>query len=280
MFLNPWDGLCGLQQIEAVPKKILHPFETAPEDHNSFSDYSLKDYLTKIRNPDTPHPSDIVLDATDQLLLSDVVARLERLSDVIGYGNFAVLGFDDAIQFASAQQKVGSFSRNELDFLEMIYSRDASDYGFYGSKQVTRLTQTISTHDIEKIPSTGNYLFKGDAVKKYKQIKTILGEEAVLTSGIRGIVKQFYLFLHKARRHDGNLSLASRSLAPPGYSYHARGDFDIGQRGMGGANFSERFTGTSVFKKLTERGFVEYRYKRDNLLGVRYEPWHIKLEKG
>ncbi|MCK5517135.1 MAG: D-alanyl-D-alanine carboxypeptidase family protein, partial [Desulfobulbaceae bacterium] len=75
----------------------------------------------------------------------------------------------------------------------------------------------------------------------------------------------------------GNLSLASRSLAPPGYSYHATGDFDVGQKGFGGGNFSEEFTTTPVFKRLARRGLVEYRYKRDNMLGVRYEPWHIKL---
>ena len=93
-------------------------------------------------------------------------------------------------------------------------------------------------------------------------------------------MKQFYLFLSKAMRFDGNLSLASRSLAPPGYSYHATGDFDVGQKGFGGGNFDESFITTSVFKELTKLGYVEYRYGRDNLLGVRYEPWHIKLGVG
>lgn len=214
------------------------------------------------------------------MLLGSVVDRLERLCNTIGYANFAILGFDDAVRFSANHSTVGAFTRQDLDFLEMIYSRDASDYGFYGARQIVSLTQTIMPRDVEKIPGTGNFLFKGDAIRKYRQIKSYLGEEAILTSGIRGLVKQFYLYLHKAKRHDGNLSLASRSLAPPGYSYHATGDFDIGQRGLGGANFSERFTATPVFRKLTERGFVEYRYDKDNMLGVRYEPWHIKLGLG
>ena len=69
-----------------------------------------------------------------------------------------------------------------------------------------------------------------------------------LTSGIRGVVKQFLLYLDKADNNHGNLSLASRSLAPPGYSYHGIADFDVGQIGYGILNFTGRFTTTEVFK--------------------------------
>ena len=86
------------------------------------------------------------------------------------------------------------------------------------------------------------------------------------------------LFLNKVVRSNGNLSLASRSLAPPGYSYHGIGDFDVGQIGLGSDNFTERFTTTSVYKRLNEQGYVKIRYPLDNLLGVRFEPWHIKVE--
>ena len=94
------------------------------------------------------------------------------------------------------------------------------------------------------------------------------------------IVKQFVLFLAKAYRNNGNLSLASRSLAPPGYSYHGVGDFDIGQAGYGAANFTDRFTETNVFRSLSRLGYVDLRYEKDNRLGVRFEPWHIKAVPG
>jgi LAS superfamily LD-carboxypeptidase LdcB len=99
----------------------------------------------------------------------------------------------------------------------------------------------------------------------------------VLTSGVRSIVKQLYLFMRKAERADGNLSLASRSLAPPGYSFHAIGDFDVGKRGLGGANFTQAFARTDVYRRLVDLGFVEMRYPQQNLLGVRFEPWHIRV---
>ncbi len=240
-------------------------------------DDRIKDYLVKIRNPDSHHKDDIVLGSYLKRLLNSVVRRFQRLCETVGHGNFAILGFDDAIRFAKKYPTVGKFSRAELDFLEMIYMRNANDYGFFGKKQVAELSQTIDKRSVYKVPASGNYLYKGESLEKYEKIKTILGDEMLLTSGIRGLIKQFYLFLYKASRHDGNLSLASRSLAPPGYSYHATGDFDIGQLGLGEDNFSERFTATPVFKVLAEQGFVEYRYQRDNLLGVRYEPWHVKL---
>jgi len=241
------------------------------------SDDKIKDYLTKIRHPDIPHPDDVCLSDNNQVLLAQVVARLQRLYKYIGYGNFGVVGFDEAVRFARDYSAVGRFTVEELDFLEMIYYRNANDYGFYGDKKVVALTQVINKKDIYKVPYNGNYLFKGASLTKYRGIKRDLGEEALLTSGIRGLIKQFYLFLNKVEGHGGNLSLASRSIAPPGYSYHAIGDFDIGQMGFGKNNFSEKFIGTPVFRKLAAQGYVEYRYQRDNMLGVRYEPWHIKL---
>lgn len=241
------------------------------------SDERLKDYLSKVRNPDSFHQDDIILDDMEQQILSMVVQRLARLSQNVGIGHFSTLGFDEALAVARKQSVVGSFTKAELDFLEMIFNRDARDYGFFGTKQVTALVQDIEESGTIKIPQSGNYLYKGESLEKYNLIKKDLGEDLILTSGIRGIVKQFQLFLGKAQRHGGNLSLASRSLAPPGYSYHATGDFDIGQKGLGEGNFSELFTTTPVYKRLAEQGFVDYRYWRDNMLGVRYEPWHIKL---
>lgn len=273
--MAPLPGLASIQFIRAGKKKEIADSETPEPLH--VGDELIKDYLTKIRNPDRYHPQDIVLSNNEEKLLGEVVSRLKRLSATIGYGNFAVVTFDEARLYARNYASIGDFSRAELDFLEMIYSRDASDYGFYGEKQITQLTQSIKTREIYKVPHSGNYLYRGESLRKFEAITQDLGQEVVLTSGIRGVVKQFYLFLRKADRHGGNLSLASRSLAPPGYSYHATGDFDIGQRGLGEFNFTEQFTSTHVFRRLADQGVIRYRYDRDNMLGVRYEPWHVKL---
>ena len=111
----------------------------------------------------------------------------------------------------------------------------------------------------------------------WKEIKSALSSDVILTSGVRGVVKQFHLFLMKASSNGGNLSLASRSLAPPGYSFHGISDFDVGQRKYGKSNFTSRFTETPVFSKLSKLGYLTLRYPRENLLGVRYEPWHVKV---
>ena len=71
--------------------------------------------------------------------------------------------------------------------------------------------------------------------------------------------------------------MASRSLAPPGYSFHGVGDFDVGKKGYGIHNFTERFTQTNVYKNLTDLGYIKFRYERDNNFGVRFEPWHIEV---
>lgn len=279
----PLDISAAVRLISTENKKIITESNTPAVfsepivSAQKISDDKVKDYLVKIRHPDTPHPEDVYLNGKDKILLTQVVSRLRRLCRNIGYGNFGMVGFDQALAFARNYLVVGRFTADEIEFLEMIYYRNANDYGFFGDKRVVALTQVIDKKDIHKVPYSGNYLFKGASLDKYREIKRDLGEEALLTSGIRGLIKQFYLYLNKVERHGGNLSLASRSLAPPGYSYHATGDFDIGQMGFGKNNFSEKFIGTPVFIKLAAQGYVEYRYRRDNMLGVRYEPWHVKL---
>ena len=113
--------------------------------------------------------------------------------------------------------------------------------------------------------------------KLYTKIKNEIGDNLVLTSGVRSVVKQMHLFLSKASKYEGNLSLASRSLAPPGYSFHGIGDFDVGHIKLGARNFTDAFAETDEFKKLIDLGYIDIRYPKDNKLGVRFEPWHIKV---
>lgn len=267
----PSSPTVGLPQLVPTPQVKETPLTIV------MGDKDIKDYLTKIRHPNTPHASDIVLTDQQKTLLKNVVHRFERVRAYIGHGHFCVLGFEEAYSLAGRISRIGAFTDAERRFLEEVFWRNAADYGFYGEKQLFKLDEKIAKKDIYKVPYTGNYLFRGEPIVKYNQIKADLGKDLVLTSGVRGLAKQFYLFLSKAYRYHGNLSLASRSLAPPGYSYHGTGDFDVGQKGLGGMNFSADFVQTKIYSELTERGYVRYRYNKDNLLGVRYEPWHIKV---
>lgn len=279
--LAPLESLARPLQLTATRKKIYHKLpdktESLPKEPHHFDDAHIKDYLSKIRHPNQPHPADMVLSPTEFELLKSVVKRFTRVRATVGHGRFCVIGYDRALKVAQSYSKVGQFTKAELDFLEEIFYRDANIYGFHGKRQIEHLTKNLNNKEVYKVPYTGNYLFKGESLHKYEKLKQQIGDELVLTSGIRGVTKQFFLFLNKAYRYQGNLSLASRSLAPPGYSYHATGDFDVGQKGFGGGNFSVKFTSTPVYHQLTDQGYVEYRYTRDNMLGVRYEPWHIKL---
>lgn len=243
-------------------------------------DLHIRDYLSKVRNYDQPHPDDTLLNQRDIRLLNACFNRLQRLCRLVGYGNFNLLSFDDAIQYGKQYPQVGEFSPAELSFMEYLFYADAAVYGFYGKKPVTHLTDRVKAAAVEKIPHSGNFLFRGEPVETWQTIRRTLGEDVVLTSGVRSVMKQFYLFLRKAHENGGNLSLASRSLAPPGYSFHGVGDFDVGKRGWGEANFTGRFTKTDVFRKLEDMGYLTLRYPQDNLLGVRFEPWHVKVTMG
>ncbi len=224
------------------------------------------------------HPLvDIVLSSDDNKTLQTVLERFARVQATVGHGNFCLLGFDDSLRIARGYQRVGTFSSRELAFLDKLFHMDAQDYGFKGQKLFKDITNTINLRKVNKIPGTGNYLYKGSSFKLYQRLAHDIGNQLVLTAGIRGIPKQFYLFLKKAAQSQGNLSVAAHSLAPPGYSYHGVGDFDVGQVGYGAANFTEKFSHTKIYRNMTQLDYVIFRYPRNNQLGVRFEPWHIQV---
>jgi D-alanyl-D-alanine carboxypeptidase-like protein len=241
-------------------------------------DKQLLEYLEKMRLFNKAHPEDIFIAKADLPVLNASVRRLLRLQQAVGYGRYHLLDVDEAFQIGRNDPKVGEFPIAEVEFLEMIFYADAARYGFLGPKSLRKMTDRIPTLEVVKIPGSGNYLYKGVPLATYEKIRRDVGERAVLTSGVRGVMKQFLLFLRKAYENDGNLSLASRSFAPPGFSFHGISDFDLGQLNFGPDNFTERFTNTDVFRRLRDLEYVDLRYPKDNLVGVRFEPWHIKIK--
>jgi D-alanyl-D-alanine carboxypeptidase len=220
---------------------------------------------------------DILLPKEDWPTLVTLLARFSRIQATVGFGNFCLLGFDDSLLVARNYTKIGAFTPTELTFIEKLFHTDARTYGFHGKKTSPGLSDTITGSTIQKIPGTGNHLFKGVPQQVYNRISHDIGDQVVLTAGIRNMAKQFYLFLGKVKKLKGNLSLASQTIAPPGYSYHGIGDFDVGQVGFGSANFTTRFSSTSVYKKMTQLDYIRFRYPRNNRLGVQFEPWHIQV---
>ena len=239
----------------------------------------IKDYLHKMRNFNEPHKDDIMVGNAEYRIFKSVVTRLRSLENYAGHAKFQLMGLDEGVKMARYSSAVGEFFSEELNFLEMLFYAEASRYGFFGQKPLNAITVRIKDGDVFKVPHTGNYIYKGKPLETYWKIKKQLGEQVILTSGLRGVMKQFLLFSNKAYENDGNLSLASRSLAPPGYSYHGIGDFDVGQVGFGSDNFTERFTTTGVYRSLCDLGYLDLRYPQDNLLGVRFEPWHVRMNE-
>lgn len=210
-------------------------------------------------------------------VFKSVQKKLNCVRRYVGYGNFNIIDFDGALKMAGRSPKVDRFSKKELDFIEELFYEDANRYGFYGRKTCKNLTDTINKKEVVKIPHTGHYLFRGKPEIIYEQLKKDIGDSIILTSGVRSIVKQMSLYFNKIDRCNGNIALASHSIAPPCYSYHSIGDFDVGKKGWGYANFTARFARTEEFWKLMRLHYVCMRYNINNKDGVRFEPWHVKI---
>lgn len=276
------DFLKGVGAVILSAGTVPEVFAEEDEDPNFWEDAPnedrhIRDYLFKMRHFDDHHPDDLFLHPSELELLKSSLARLKRLQRTVGHGNFYLLNFDEALKIARNYTRVGRFMEPEITFLEKIFYADSESYGFLGEKPFKNLTDRVKRQSVVKIRRTGNYLYKGLPLETYQQIRDDIGDQVVLTSGVRSVIKQFMLFLNKAHESKGNLSMASRSLAPPGYSYHGIGDFDVGQVGLGADNFTEKFADTDVFKKLKDLGYIQFRYQDGNLLGVRFEPWHISV---
>lgn len=220
---------------------------------------------------------EIVLTSKELSSVAHLSHKLSMTRKTVGFGNFNLLGIDEMLRVGRHHSKVGEFSKSEMDLLESLFYEKASQYGFYGEKVLTSLTDEINKKETVKVPYTGHYLYKGKPLAMYEKIHKEVGKSIILTSGVRSNVKQMDLFLRKVVRSRGNISVASRSLAPAGYSYHSIGDFDVGKVGFGYRNFTSDFSKTDEYKKLIDTGYIKIRYTKNNPFGVRFEPWHIKV---
>lgn len=258
-------------------KVNLNNNENKLEIHSLLPDLDVRDNLQKAQFFNKSFSDDILLNKKKIKIFNQTLQRIVRVQKVIGYANFNLLGFDDMLVYARRYSEIGAFTKAELKFVEEIFSYDAHNYGFNGAKVIPKLTSNINKKETVKISGSGHYLFQGEALDKFKLLKKDVGSELILTSGVRSVVKQLHLFLAKLKNSKGNLSMASRSLAPPGHSYHGIGDFDVGKKGFGYLNFSAEFAKTREYKKLITLKYIDLRYTKNNQVGVRYEPWHIKV---
>jgi len=238
---------------------------------------AVRDNLEKVKNFNKIFSEDIFLTTEKKAIFQTTLKRILLVKKIIGYANFNLISFDDMLVYAHRYPEIGRFTKPEVALIDEIFFYDANKYGFHGDKVIKELTSKINKKETIKIAGSGHYLFQGDALKKFEQLKKDVGPDLILTSGVRSVVKQLQLFLSKLDSSKGNLSLASRSLAPPGHSYHGIGDFDVGKKGFGKFNFTSAFSNTKEYKKLIELKYVDLRYTKDNQIGVRYEPWHIKV---
>lgn len=225
----------------------------------------------------TTNKPDVILSEQEFSLLISTSNRIVAVRNYVGFGNFNLISWDDLLAFARNVPAIGAFTTAEVGFMETLFSRDASTLGFLGERTAHQLTDAVKRSEVIGIPRSGHFLRSGGSYELFQKMQTELGETLILTSGIRGIPKQFDLFLDRVRRTQGNLTEAAHSLAPPGYSFHAVEDFDVGKYGLGLANFSAAFAETDLFAKLQRMPEVQIRYEQNNRFGVRFEPWHIRV---
>jgi D-alanyl-D-alanine carboxypeptidase len=220
---------------------------------------------------------DIWIKNEHRKLIVSVAHKLNLVESKIGHGNFNLVSFDTTLKVARTHAHISPFTPEEIAFMEEIFYADPTPYGFYGKRTVENITDVILEKDVVRIPQTGHFVFKGRPNELLSLIYKDVGSSVILTSGIRSVVKQMRLHLDKIISENGNMTVATRSLVPPAYSYHSIGDFDVGKKGFGADNFTANFARTEEFWSLQKLSYISMRYTVGNGDGVRFEPWHIKI---
>lgn len=220
---------------------------------------------------------DIWLKQEHRKVIISVAHKLNLIEGVVGHGNFNLISFDTALKVAHNHSKIGAFSAKELSFMEEVFYTDPTPHGFYGKRTVEHITDVILEKEVVKIAQTGHFVFKGHSHELLSLIYKDVGSSVILTSGVRSVMKQMRLHLDKIISENGNITVATRSLVPPAYSYHSIGDFDVGKKGFGADNFTANFARTEEFWSLQKLSYISMRYTVGNGDGVSFEPWHIKI---
>ena len=233
----------------------------------------------KMQVPDRVSPDDVYLNTDQRAVMPATLARLNRAQRHFGHGYFNILGFNQLLKSAAVTPGIERFTVEEMGLLQWLFYQDATTYGFMGQRVVKDLLADLRPSLLHYDPQSGQYLYKRRAKPLFDRMRADIGSDLILTSGVRGIPKQSTLFLTKLIACDGNVSMTSRSLAPPGYSFHFSGDFDVGSTQLAGENFSRAFARSEVYRKMQRRPYVTLRYPDQNQAGVRFEPWHVKVSR-
>jgi len=236
---------------------------------STLSPVFAKDYVTLNQ--------DVNLHIDDLKILHTLDYRFKKLRRYIGFANFNIISLDQALYYGRNYSSIGKFTQAELLLIEKLFYSEPNNFGFYGDKTIENISQKINKKDIQKISHSGHFIFKGKPLDDYNRILKDVGDNLILTSGIRNVVKQLSLYVSKLKSLNGNLSLASNVIAPPAYTYHAISDFDVGKKGWGNRNFTSEFARTEEFYKMQKLDYVSIRYTINNKDGVRFEPWHVKV---
>jgi len=222
------------------------------------------------------HP-DIWIKNEQKAVFESVIKKLDMVERTVGYAKFNLISLDETLKIAKNFSKIGAFSAAEIAYIEEVFYTDPVVYGFYGKRTIEKLSDTINEKDVVKIDGTGHYVYRETSQELLQRLMKDIGPTLILTSGVRSMVKQLSLHLEKIKSESGNITVASRSLVPPGFSYHSVGDFDVGKKGWGHQNFTANFARTEEFWNLQKLSYVSTRYTIGNGDGVRFEPWHVKI---
>jgi hypothetical protein len=206
--------------------------------------------------------------------LGAIARRLEAVQRVIGHGRFNLVSFDD-VRAAAPHTPGGPISAAESAEFEALLDLDARRIGFLGKRVVSDLAYRLPSNLVDV--GRGQHVFpEADAL--FRRARAAVGERLIVTSGARGVPKQMHVFIRSALR-AGLVARRVHSVAPPGYSYHAVGDIDVGDRELGGVNFTEEFARSETYRRLAALPYIRFRYPPGNPFGVQFEPWHLEVAR-
>ena len=136
--------------------------------------------LTPILSSGLFASNDVYLTREEFATLTILNKRFKNLRRFVGFANFNLLSYPQALDYARNYPQIGSFTKEELVLIDRLFHENPADYGFYGAKTCDNIENFISRKDVNKIPHTGHYLYKGKSQQDYDSVIKDVGDTLIL----------------------------------------------------------------------------------------------------
>lgn len=120
------------------------------EEYEVIEHFDVKDAVVEDENRLLHRQEDIYVEDKFTNAFLSLRDKLTLVQRYMGYGNFNILSFDEALRIGQRISNITPFTKEEIEFWESIFYYDPKIHGFYGDKISQNITDRINKREVKK----------------------------------------------------------------------------------------------------------------------------------